>query len=257
MVFATKGEIMHQNKEKQIIELLKEKNYMSVSTLAETLDISPSTIRRELTQLEKKGLVTRSHGGVKLSESNNYTPNFSLRIHQNVLAKKIIDLKAIKLIKDGDVIFLDGSTSAYFMAEYLSEFSNLTVITNGIDTLSLLAHHNITAYSTGGCVSKENSSVLVGEQTLEFIKNIHANIAFFSCQALSKDGKIYDCYLQENYVRKQMMKNSDKTVFLCDSNKIDKISSYYLCDINEIDTLITDKDVTDLFDKEISTKIIF
>lgn len=248
---------MHQHKEKQIIDLLKEKNYMSVVSLAETLEISPSTIRRELTQLEKKGLVTRSHGGVKLSESNNYTPNFSLRIHQNVLEKKIIDLKAIKLIKDGDVIFLDGSTSAYFMAEYLSEFPNLTVITNGIDTLSLLAHHNITAYSTGGYVSKENSSVLIGEQTLDFIKNIHANIAFFSCQALSKDGNIYDCYLQENYVRKQMMKNSDKTVFLCDSNKIDKISSYYLCNLNEVDTLITDKDVTNFFDKEISTKIIF
>ena len=59
---------MHQNKEKQIIDLLKEKNYMSVVSLAKTLEISPSTIRRELTQLEKKGLVTRSHGGVKLSE---------------------------------------------------------------------------------------------------------------------------------------------------------------------------------------------
>ena len=248
---------MHANKEKDIIELLKHKKYMTVLDLSETLNISASTIRRELSQLEKKGLVTRSHGGVKLSENNNYTPNFALRIHQNVLEKKIIDLKAIKLIKDGDVIFLDGSTSAYFMAEYLSEFSNLTVITNGIDTLSLLAHNNITTYSTGGCVSKENSSVLVGEQALEFIKNIHANIAFFSCQALSRDGKIYDCYLQENYVRKQMMKNSDKTVFLCDSNKIDKVSSYYLCDLEEVNTLITDKDVTGYFDREISTKIIF
>ena len=248
---------MYQNKEKQIIELLKEKKYITVSELSKTLEISASTIRRELTQLEKKGLVNRSHGGVKLSASNNFTPNFSLRIHQNVLEKKIIDLKAIKLIKDGDVIFLDSSTSAYFMAEYLSEFSNLTVITNGIDTLSLLAHKNVTAYSTGGCVSKDNSSSLVGEQALDFIRNIRANICFFSCQALSKDGKIYDCYLQENYVRKQMMKNSDKTVFLCDSNKIDKVSSYYLCDINDVDTIITDKDVTGFFEKEVSTEIIF
>jgi DeoR/GlpR family transcriptional regulator of sugar metabolism len=115
----------------------------------------------------------------------------------------------------------------------------------------------VTTYSTGGVVSKDNSSVLVGEQTLESIKNVHANIAFFSCQALSQDGKIYDCYLQENYIRKQMMKNSDKTVFLCDSNKISKTSSYYLCDLNEVDYLVTNKDVTELFDKAITTKIIF
>ena len=248
---------MYKNKQEQIIELLQKNKYMSVSDISEQLNISPSTIRRELTALEKKNLAIRTHGGVRLADSNNYTPDFALRIHQNVLEKKIIDLKALKLIKDGDVIFLDGSTSAYFIAEYLSEFSNLTVITNGIDTLSLLAHNNVTTYSTGGCVSKENSSVLVGEQTLESIKNIHANIAFFSCQALSRDGKIYDCYLQENYVRKQMMKNSDKTVFLCDSNKLDKLSSYFLCDLNEIDILVTNKDVTDYFDKKITTQIIF
>lgn len=248
---------MHKNKERQIIDLLKNQKYMTVDEISKQLNISPSTIRRELTLLEKKGLAIRSHGGVRLADSNNYTPNFALRIHQNVVEKKIIDLKALKLIKDGDVIFLDGSTSAYFMAEYLSEFSNLTVITNGIDTLSLLAHNNVTTYSTGGCVSKENSSVLVGEQTLESIKNIHANIAFFSCQALSLDGKIYDCYLQENYVRKQMMKNADKTVFLCDSNKINKTSSYYLCDLNEVDYLITNKDVSNSFTKEITTQIIF
>lgn len=248
---------MYKNKQAQIIELLKKNKYMAVNEISEQLNISPSTIRRELTALEKKNLAIRTHGGVRLADSNNYTPDFALRIHQNVLEKKIIDLKALKLIKDGDVIFLDGSTSAYFIAEYLSEFSNLTVITNGIDTLSLLAHNNVTTYSTGGCVSKENSSVLVGEQTLESIKNIHANIAFFSCQALSRDGKIYDCYLQENYVRKQMMKNSDKTVFLCDSNKLDKLSSYYLCDLNEVDILVTNKDVTDYFDKKITTQIIF
>ena len=248
---------MHKNKESKIIELLKTQKYMTVADICSELNISPSTIRRELTVLEKKGLAIRTHGGVRLADSNNYTPDFALRIHQNVVEKKIIDLKALKLIKDGDVIFLDGSTSAYFMAEYLSEFSNLTVITNGIDTLSLLAHNNVTTYSTGGVVSKDNSSVLVGEQTLESIKNVHANIAFFSCQALSQDGKIYDCYLQENYVRKQMMKNSDKTVFLCDSNKINKSSSYYLCDLNEVDYLVTDKDVSDSFDTNVTTKIIF
>ncbi len=248
---------MYKNKENQILDLLKVEKYIRISSLASKLNMSPSTVRRELVLLEKKGLVNKKHGGVTLSESNNFNPNFALRTHQNVLEKKIIDLKAIKLIKEGDVIFLDSSTSAYFMSEYLSEFSNITVITNGIDTLSQLAVSNVRAYSTGGLVSKENPSSLVGEQSLEFIKKIRANVCFFSCQSLSPDGKIYDCYLQENYIRKQMIENSETSVFLCDSNKFNRTSSYLLCDIDDVDVLITGKDVKDYFTKPIKAKVIF
>ena len=79
---------MYKNKQAQIIELLKKNKYMAVNEISEQLNISPSTIRRELTALEKKNLAIRTHGGVRLADSNNYTPDFALRIHQNVLEKR-------------------------------------------------------------------------------------------------------------------------------------------------------------------------
>lgn len=247
---------MKEKNEKEILTILHEKQFTTVEELSKKLFISPATVRRSLSLLQEKGLVIRTHGGAKLNDTNNFLPNFNLRTHTNVLAKRKIALSAIKLIKNGDVIFLDSSTSSYMIAEYLKEFSNLKVITNGIDTLSLLAKNNIQGYSTGGVISADNKSTLVGQIAHETISRFHANIAFFSAQAMNKNGEIYDCFEQENYLRKVMMSNADVKVFLCDDNKIDHSSSFRLCSIKEIDYVISNYDLTNFLDEEFKDKII-
>ena len=243
--------------EDNVLNYLKEKQKSSVSELCKSLNLSQSTVRRKLTELENKGLIKRTHGGAQIIDANNTFFNFSLRIHQNIFEKKVIALKAIKLIKEGDVIFLDGSTSTYFLAEYLNEFKNITVITNGIDTLSFLAKKGVSAISTGGIVSKENTSVLVGSSAIEFVKTVNANLCFFSCQSLNCDGEISDCYLEENYVRKEMIKRARKSVLLCDSTKTERESPYYLCNAQEIDYVITDKDLNGYLKNADKYNIIF
>lgn len=231
--------------EKKILELLETQQHASIDDLAMVLSVSPSTVRRLLTTLQNKGLVTRTHGGVKINADNNFTPNFSFRIHQNSFEKKKIALSAIKLIKNGDIIFLDGSTSAFYIAEYLKEFENIRVITNGIDTLSLLSKNNIPAYSTGGEVSAENPSVLVGRYAEDTINNFHADIAFFSTRALDERGEIYDCYEEENFIRRAMIKNAKVKVFLCDATKIGKTSPYHLCSAKDVDYIVSNQPLPD------------
>jgi len=247
---------MDNETENKIIETIKTKKYIGVNELASIIFMSPSSVRRELSALERKGLVTRTHGGVKIIDSNNAVPNFVLRSHQNVLEKKIIALKAIKMIKEGDVIFLDGSTSSYFIADYLSEFKHITVITNGIDTLSLLSHHNVNAYSTGGKISPENPSALVGHYAESMIDSIHSNLAFFSCQSLNSEGVVSDCYEEENEIRKKMIKNTDKSVFLCDSTKLNRNSAHILCGINDVNAVVCDKDIRPNIKCELKTELI-
>ena len=118
---------MKDNIEKQILEILESEKFARIEVLSEKLSTSPSTVRRKLALLQANGLVERLRGGAKLCDQKNYFPKFSFRSHVNSLEKKKIALAAIKLIKDGDVIFLDGSTSAFFIAEYLSEFKNIKV----------------------------------------------------------------------------------------------------------------------------------
>ena len=232
---------MKITQEKRVLDILETQQYASVDELSSVLGVSTSTIRRTLEILQQKGLVTRTHGGVKINSDNNFSPNFTFRIHQNSFEKKKIALCAIKLIKNGDIIFLDGSTSAFYIAEYLKEFKNIRVITNGIDTLSLLAKYNILAYSTGGQISTENPSVLVGRYAEDMICNFHADIAFFSAQAMDSNGEIYDCYEEEIFLRRAMIKNAKTKVFLCDSTKIGKTSPYHLCSLKEVDYIASNQ----------------
>lgn len=234
---------MNDNQEKEILDLLQEKQSATIDELARKLFVSPSTVRRKLTSLQQKGLVTRTHGGAQINDENNFFPSFTFRSHQNSLEKKKIALSAIRLIKNGDLIFLDGTTSAFFIAEYLSEFKNIKVVTNGIDTLSLLSRNNIEAYSTGGYVSPTNRSVLIGHYAEDMIETLHADIAFFSAQAVGKDGVIYDCFEEENVVRRHMLKHSAQTVFLCDGTKFGKTAPYRLCALSDVDYVASNRDL--------------
>lgn len=234
-----------KERQEEILGYVKREGYATVEVLSKALFVSPSTVRRNLDELQKKGLVTRIHGGAKLNNENSFSPSFTFRIHQNSFEKKKIALSAIKLIQNGDLVFLDGTTSAFFIAEYLSEFENLRVITNGVDTLSLLAKHNVTAYSTGGFVSQENRSVLVGKYAFDMVANFHADVAFFSAQSVSADGEIYDCFEEENFVRKAMIKNAKTKVFLCDSTKFGKTSPYHLCSLSEVDHIVSNTPLPD------------
>ena len=177
---------MSEQQEKEILNFIQERQFATVLDIASNLYVSPSTVRRKLTKLQHSGLITRTRGGAKINDSNNILPSFSFRTHQNSLEKKKIAMLATSLIKNGDVIFLDGSTSSFFIAEYLSGFKDIKVITNGLDTLSLLAKNGIDAYSTGGWLLKSSNSALVGEHATSMINKFHADITFFSAASITE-----------------------------------------------------------------------
>lgn len=234
---------MNKRLNELIIENLKEKSPISIEELSNKLLVSKSTIRRKLNKLQDDGIITRSYGKAYYNDTKHFMPAFAIRKADHSLEKKKITFEALKFIKDGYTIFLDASTSAHFLAQYLSEFKNLTVITNGVDTLSTLANMQITAYSTGGKVCAENSSALVGLTPLNSIPKIHADIFFFSVKSVDSLGNCYDISDEENEVRRLMIENSSKSILLCDSSKFGYTTTFKLCNIKDIDVLITDKNI--------------
>ena len=248
---------MSKKQEQLIFEFIESKQFAKVEDIASALKVSSSTVRRKLTALQEKGLVLRTHGGVQLNDTNNYFPSFTFRSHKNSLEKKKMALDAIKLIKNGDLVFLDGSTSAFYIAQYLGEFNDVRVVTNGIDTLSLLSKNNVTAYSTGGKVSPTNRSVLVGEQTADAFAQYHADIAFLSTSSVTKDGGIYDCFEEEISSRRALIKHATKKVLLCDTTKFGGNGQYKVCDADDLDYIICDSDQSGYFNKQIKAQLIF
>ena len=105
----------------EILDILGRYGYVTVELLSEALHVSQSSIRRDLTAMESMGLVKRSHGGVSAIESENTLTPYSLRMHENSAKKRIICNKAAELVNNGDVIFIDASSSAYKMIPFLAD----------------------------------------------------------------------------------------------------------------------------------------
>lgn len=228
-------------REQEILGLLKETGgFVTVKHLCDSLYASESSIRRDLADMEKKGLIQRSYGGAELTTNYSRIAAFNLRYNQNSMAKKKIAMKAVNLVGDNGIIFLDQSSTALHLAEVIPNRSSITVITNNVEIMHLLSESNITVISSGGFLSRENRSCLVGNDAKFIFENSYADVAFFACRGLSDDGVISDFAREEVIIRDAIMKNAKTKVFLCDSKKFGIRSAYRQCSLADVDYLISE-----------------
>ena len=233
---------MKNNRQQQILELLKQEQYLSVNELSQRLFFSKPTVRRDLAELEKSGLVFRSHGGVSLKSSPNSDAAFDLRNTLHTRQKAEIARKAAAMIEDGDVVFLDASTTALHMAKHLSDKHYITVITNSIQLPALLRGSNIPIYSTGGRLIP-NSLAFGGPVAEQSIQHFHIDKFFFSSCALTEDGQILDFSEEETMLRKVLLKHADLSIFLCDSSKLGKNAVFHVANLSDVDMVICDTEI--------------
>lgn len=197
--------------------------------LARKLFVSVPTLRRDFIKLEEKGKIIRTHGGTKLPKTpaDEKIP-FYLREQEQNDAKTMIAQKAADLVKPGDIIMLDGSTSAYHVIPYPAEIHHLIVIISSANSAFLLGKMGITNICTGGRIIAKSLSY-VGEDTERTVRAYNADIVFFSCRGLSMDGRLTDNSVEENNLRRTMLKQAKKKVFLYGSSKLDHIYLNTLC----------------------------
>lgn len=248
--------MLKNEREREIINLLKSKDgFITVTELCANLFASESSIRRDLKTLENKGVIKRTYGGAELVTNYSNVVSFNKRAHHNIDAKKIIAKKAASLIKDGNVIFLDQSSTALYLAAEIMDKSSLTVVTNNIVILNLLSNSSIKTVSSGGYLSPENRSCLIGTDAQYIFENTYADLVFFSTKSLSDDGIISDCTREEVAVRNAMLKNAAKKVFLCDSDKFGTRSAYKQCTLEDVDIMVSEVECGDIFG-EYSKKLV-
>lgn len=224
-----------------------EGGFVSVKQLCDTLFASESSIRRDLKTLEQQGLVKRSYGGAVPVTSSSNIVTFNHRTQQNANAKRQIAQKAAAMIADGSVLFLDQSSTAFYLAEAIADRNTLTVVTNNIEIMMLLAGTKIRLISSGGYLSGENRICLVGDGARQTFENIYADFVFFSVKAISEDGAVTDCAGEEVAIRNAMLQNGAKKVLLCDSSKFGFKAAFKQCHLEEVDVLISEADCAQYF----------
>lgn len=240
---------MHnREREQEILNILKDKNgFVSAKELCDILFASESSIRRDIRRLEQNGLVRRSYGGVSPVIHTANIVEFHSRTRQNTAAKKEIAKKAKTLIQDGQIVFLDQSSTAFYLASELVGRNGITVVTNNIEIMMLLSHSDIKLIASGGWLSDENRNCLVGGDAQKTFENIFADIAFFSVKGLGEDGAVTDCSREEILVRNAILKNARTKVLLCDSAKFGVRAPFLQCRLEDVDYLVSEEDRAQAF----------
>ena len=234
-----------EERQRAILEYLKQKPDLKVSELAELLHVSEPTVRRDFTELHNKKLITKHYGGAILNQgtADREIP-FLLRENEGSAAKSEMGREAAELIKDGMVIMLDGSTSAYHLVPYLEGKKDLIVVTSGAKTAIALAEANIQTFSTGGKMIIHSFSY-VGEEAESFVRRFNADILFFSCRGVSLNGDMSDRSIEEANLRRVMMERSKKKILLCGSEKIGKGYFYSMGNVDRLDGIICERELPD------------
>lgn len=224
----------------RILSLLNDKKSILVQELADAFSVTEETIRRDLKVLEGQGLLVRTHGGAVVADDSKAEAPLEIRQGINIPGKDAIGREAARLVKDGDTLILDASTSSLFLARHIKDKKGLTVITNAEKVVfELSGCADMTVISTGGILRPKSLSY-IGRAAESSLSAYYADMAFLSCKGFSVDRGFTDSNEQESDMRKLMMKSSKKVIFLCDSTKFDRAGYVTTARLEDVDMLITD-----------------
>jgi len=228
-------------RQKFILDELHKDGAVTVSRLATSLDVTEETIRRDLEKLEKQESLRRTHGGAVPIDGTTYELSLEKRKSTNVEVKQKLAAIAANHVVSGDTIFLDASTTTFFVAKEIKKLKNITVITNSLRVIAeLCSCEHIKLIAVGGIVSSNQS--FVGSLSEKSIRESYfANKMFFSSKGVTKENGILESNEQECGIKQSMLSNSEAKYFLCDSAKIGRVSFAKLTSLSDIDYIITDK----------------
>lgn len=227
------------NRQQSILRLLEGHASMTVREISEALFYSESSVRRDVRELESRGLVTHQWGGVMLASGRGGIVPLRLREDEHAEKKERIAREAAALVRDGDTVILDASSTVRRMLPYLTERRDLRLITNNRRIFEAELPGAFRLFCTGGSYNRENHD-FCGAAAEAYLRAVRADVVFFSSQGLNAAGDISDVSEEETSLRRVMLSVSARKIFLCDSSKLGVTRQFVLCNLLDIDRVLCD-----------------
>jgi DeoR/GlpR family transcriptional regulator of sugar metabolism len=229
----------------RISELLSRQRTVSASELIDILGVTAATVRRDLADLERKGLLVRSHGGaVSKSPTTNFQPSYDTLGRTNREEKQAIAAEAARMILDGDTIFLEGSTTVSEVAPRLQHRNRLTVVTNSPLILCQLQRYpEINVMCTGGDLQRD-VFYMSGVWAQRSLSEIRVDKAFLGVSGIDPGYGMSTASHAEATIKKAIIQSAKMRIALVDHSKFGKQGFAYVGPVTELTTLITDSGTT-------------
>ena len=235
----------------QILVELRKKGNISLEELIHHLGASAASIRRDLSKLQKQGLIRRTHGGAALIEPLLYEPFrydslFQTRLQHRPAEKRRIGVAAAELIQEHDTVGFTAGTTTTQVARNIRHRHNLRVITNAINiAMELCNCEGLQTFVTGGFVQWAGSFSMVGQGAINFLSDIYMDKIFLSACGVDVARGVTLIDLQESLTFRAMVRQAKLRIVVADSTKLAVITPAFVCPISDVNILITDSRASD------------
>jgi DeoR family transcriptional regulator, aga operon transcriptional repressor len=229
----------------KILESLKTHGQVDVNELSESLGVTGVTIRNDLSQLEKKGVLIRARGGaIKIEQSfADHDYQLSDKQKKHHLEKVEIGKRASSLIEENNTIIIDSGSTTFELAKNLKKFNDLTVITNALNVATVLAEYNNIHVIVPGGMLKKNSLSLVGILAEKGFKDYFCDKLFLGVDGFDLDFGISTPDPEEAHLNQVMIEISKEVIVVTDSSKFHRRGFAFIAPANKITTVVTDKNI--------------
>lgn len=231
-----------KQRHEQLIELLNEKGELDIDSLVNLLQASPATIRRDLTELQQKGLITRTLGGAHLNNSHSLVVDTfeGKRSHMRE-EKEHVAKRAADFVKPNMVVAIDSGTTTWRLASFLKDKKPLTVFTTALAVIEELgAVKDISILCPGGNFRLKNLD-FIGANAITAFKNLHADIAFIGIDSIIPGKGIYALDAESAFIGTAVANCAEKVVVIADHSKFNNRGCYQILPENKIDYVVTDR----------------
>jgi DeoR family transcriptional regulator, aga operon transcriptional repressor len=228
-----------------ILEQLRRDGAASIVALADSIDVSPSTIRRDLEFLTRGGYIVRSHGGALLNEPlrTTFEPAQEIEAHVARAAKLVIGARAASLIEPGQSVIFDSSSTVLEAARAVVERNiPLTVCTNDLATATVLARSDRLQVVVLGGTTRRGSLTMIGDPGLSFLQRLHADIAFIGIHSLV-GGRLSETSIDVAAMKQRMIANAARAVVLADASKFRHPAFCDVCAAADVHAIVTDSGI--------------
>jgi DeoR/GlpR family transcriptional regulator of sugar metabolism len=238
--------MLSEERRQLILERLRAEGKVVAAELSASLEVSPDTIRRDLQDLADGGYLRRVHGGA-LPPTVGARP-YAVRREQAPAAKAAIARATAALLREDQVIFLDGGTTTLEVARHLDPELRATVVTNSPPIAVALAEHpHVNVAMLGGTLEKE-ARVVVGAATIEALRRIRADVLVLGVCSLHPEVGITVLELEESHVKRAMIANAAEVIAVASADKLGSAAPYVVGPIGELTHIVTERAVSSELD---------
>ena len=232
-------------RQQAILATARSQGRVEVGALAESLQVTPETVRRDLTALERRGLVRRVHGGALAVERLGVEPSLERRMERLSEEKARIARRALAEVPEDGTILLDAGSTTAALAEILVQRGELTVVTNSVAIAALLHQRSdIEIFLLGGRL-RHRTGAAVGEWAQRALEDLFVDVAFLGSNGIDAQRGFTTPHEVEAATKRAFVAAARRTVVLADSTKVGTVSFHRFARPEDVDLLITDEGLED------------